>query len=523
MGTSLFDPSSAIDQLLGTLVPGVTPQGPPQMPQGSPQAAQLPPQMNGATAQSLLGNAPGTQGPGVFHRVVSNLLGIPGAVGGAVSDAIRPSMPAGTQALVRAGLISADEAQAARPSLLHSLIGGPDAPSASAQYGNNLNQILGAHQTILGVQQNARIQAARQAVEQLYPTPTLTGDPVKDHQALATNLAQKADYLLGHGDFEAAKDLSSSFRGMMSAARPESGFNLGIGQQHFDNNGKLVATNDQLKQGNSTQYYGPAGDTITVSKDDTPPAGYISMAEHLTDLRNKNALQIAQVRAASAGARAGGGATGFGAGGVGGTARQMAAIVGLNNANDRLTPFENAVSAGTANYSGLDYWKTMQAKMYDAKGIVDPAIHAAVYSKLNQDNPELANYLLSSEQWALEDSQLSGRASDFRTKLDGFVSSIGPNASPKNIANVQSFRTTRLGELNKARVAMEALMARAAGGQSGTPPQMQPTPQASATPSPAAGPTVSPLRGKYNAAVAHLQAQGKSSAEIVKQIGAPPP
>jgi len=172
----------------------------------------------------------------------------------------------------------------------------------------------------------------------------------------------------------------------------------------------------------------------------------------------------------------GGMSGGMGSGGIGGIARQAGAIVGMSNAHQRMVPYENDVLSGKANYNGWDGFKGQYAKMYDAHGALNKAAFTAAIDNLNQTNPALANYLVSAEQWALEDSQLSGKSSDFRTKLDAFVSAISPGmgggANPQGIRNVQGFRTQRIAELEKFRPAMEAMAGRAAsGGRGGAAPQ----------------------------------------------------
>ncbi len=158
------------------------------------------------------------------------------------------------------------------------------------------------------------------------------------------------------------------------------------------------------------------------------------------------------------------GGGGFGAGGIGGAGRTIAAINGLHQANDQMTPYEEAVRNKSASFDGLDYFKTQMGRMYDAKGIVDPAIHSAVMAQLGAQNPALANYLQNGEMWALEESSIPGsRPSDFRTKLDAFVSSLKPNASDQMINSVQRGRTTRLEGYDQSVPALKASLARVAG------------------------------------------------------------
>lgn len=228
---------------------------------------------------------------------------------------------------------------------------------------------------------------------------------------------------------------------------------------------------------------------------------------------NTKAQNAAKARAQYA--PPGGANGGMGMGGIGGLARTSAGITEMNQADQMMTPFEEAAKAGTANYTGLDYFKGLMTKMYDAHGMVNQAVHTAAFNNLDQVNPQLSNYLKAGEAWALADGTISGRTSDFRTKLDAFVSSIGPNANPSQIVNTQTMRHTRLAELQKFQPAMEAAANR-----------FLPAGQAPSTPAPppvASAPPPSPLLQKYNAAVAHLKAQGKSQAQIDATLGPQPP
>lgn len=189
---------------------------------------------------------------------------------------------------------------------------------------------------------------------------------------------------------------------------------------------------------------------------------------------------------------AGGMSGGMGSGGIGGVARQASAITELNLAHEQMLPFEESVRSGKASYDGLDYWKGLRAKMYDAHGVIDQGVHAKVLADLDESNPDLANYLRAAEGWALADGQISGKSSDFRTKLDGFVSQIGPRSKPTAINNVQRMRSTRLDELKKFQPAMEATADRMAAGaqgrgRGGAPTATAPTGRGSAATTPTGG------------------------------------
>lgn len=175
-------------------------------------------------------------------------------------------------------------------------------------------------------------------------------------------------------------------------------------------------------------------------------------------------------------ARPGGMTGGMGSGGIGGLARTSGGITEMGQADQMMTPYENAVKNKTANYNGLDYFQGMLSKMYDAHGTVNQAVHSATFANLDKTNPDLANYLRAAELWALADGTVSGRTSDFRTKLDGFVSAIGPNAGPQQVDNTQRARSTRLQALQKFQPAMEAAASRfVPGGKPGAPANAAPS------------------------------------------------
>lgn len=209
---------------------------------------------------------------------------------------------------------------------------------------------------------------------------------------------------------------------------------------------------------------------------------------------------------------------GMGSGGIGGLMRSAGGVTEMEQADKMMRPFEENARSGKANYNGLDYFQGQMAKMYDAHGKIDQAIHSAVFANLNKVNPDLANYLKSGEAYALGDGAVSGKTSDFRTKMDAFVNSIGPNATGANIDNTQNMRSTRLNEYNKFKPALEGAVSRFTT-PSGAPGK---APASSGnidlrTSAPANG-----LAEKYQKAVQHLQAQGKSSAEIQQVLGPPP-
>lgn len=158
-----------------------------------------------------------------------------------------------------------------------------------------------------------------------------------------------------------------------------------------------------------------------------------------------------------------GGASGFGAGGVSGAGRTLAAIHGLKTAHDKMTEFENAVIEGKASYDGWDFFRSQVGKMYDEHGFMNQAAVTAALGDINKKNPALAEYLQAEMMWALEESALANRPSDFRTKLDEFVSALKPNAGPAPIRFMQEGRNVRVHGWERTQPAIESMLDRAAG------------------------------------------------------------
>lgn len=158
-----------------------------------------------------------------------------------------------------------------------------------------------------------------------------------------------------------------------------------------------------------------------------------------------------------------GGSSGFGAGGVAGAGRTLAGIAGLKTAHGKMLEFENAVLDKKATFDGLDFFKTQVGKMYDEHGFINQAAVSAALANINSKNPALGEYLQAGMLWALEESSLSNRPSDFRTKLDEFVSSLKPDAQPGAIRFMQEGRTVRVTGWENAAPAIQAMLDRAAG------------------------------------------------------------
>lgn len=141
---------------------------------------------------------------------------------------------------------------------------------------------------------------------------------------------------------------------------------------------------------------------------------------------------------------AGAGGGGFGAGGIPAAGRTLSAIASMEVAHRNMQAYEQAVLDKRASFDGLDQFQAKIAGHFDANGVVDTAIWSAAMADIQRRNPDLANYLQNEYLWALEDSTLTSRPSDFRTRLDQFVSSMKANPSPKTMRSIWEGRTSRL-------------------------------------------------------------------------------
>lgn len=154
-----------------------------------------------------------------------------------------------------------------------------------------------------------------------------------------------------------------------------------------------------------------------------------------------------------------------------------------------MVPFENEIIAGTAKYDGWEKFLQQYAKAQSADGVLNRAAVALAVTELNKTNPKLAKYLWASELWAFEDSQLQNRPSDFRTKMDHNVSSIGAGLAGNAdfVTSVQESRATRLNGYNEALPQFQALLKRGLKRLPATgigTPQTSPSPGTTVVPEP---------------------------------------
>ena len=191
--------------------------------------------------------------------------------------------------------------------------------------------------------------------------------------------------------------------------------------------------------------------------------------------------------------------TGFGFGSAGplGAMRAMSGIAGMQDADEKMRKFEIKAASGQVDYNSWDYFQGQLATLYsDARKETGIAGHLVPFfgtatgsvalAHLNRTNPELANYLQAASQWALEESLLSNRPSDFRTKMDEFVSAIKPSGGAgigkrpqpnvQGIHDLWKSRAVRLDGYKKGVPALQAMFDRVVASAPGTTLEVLPTP-----------------------------------------------
>lgn len=197
----------------------------------------------------------------------------------------------------------------------------------------------------------------------------------------------------------------------------------------------------------------------------------------VTDASGHRVPDVPGVNVPLPGSSAGGG--GFGAGGIPGAGRAVSAINSLGIAHQNMKAYEQDVLAGRATFDGVDQFKARLAGHFDKNGVVDDVIFSAALADMGKNNPALATYMQNEYLWALEDATLSNRPSDFRTKLDTFVSAMKANPTPGTMKSIWDGREARL---NGYQTILPALQKRldVIAGQGGTAPAPKPKAKQSA-------------------------------------------
>lgn len=358
----------------------------------------------------------------------------------------------------------------------------PNAPPASAPVGSALMPLVTmggqqwqmnpnspqaaniAHVRAETEAQQAKAQSNQRnfgALRQLNPShPAVSGgyDPGTDYASLVKEtLAAKLDSTkaerVAQGDYATLK---AEFPNDPLSQKPyAAGTNYGEALKAALQQRGLTAAADRQKP-KQTLYVDPQGNYHPLNSDLEPPAGWKP----------------------ATGKSADGGPLALGSQGIFGAGRSIAAVQGMHDADKKMKRFEVPAASGKINYTDWDYMQGRLATAYDdaaketgALGHIVPfygtATGAEMLRRLNQSNPALANYLQAASQWALEESSLSNRPSEYRTKMDEFISAIKPGAGKESIHDIWSSRAARLSGYDLSVPAAKRSLERAA--QSGKP------------------------------------------------------
>lgn len=229
---------------------------------------------------------------------------------------------------------------------------------------------------------------------------------------------------------------------------------------------------------------------------------------------------IGQQKAAS-GAGGMGGVRGLGPGGVFGAGSGLGSVKEMQAANPNLKKFEEGFLNNTSDLTALDRFRSKLASDLATHGFISAATASEAERELAAHNPDLAVYGRNLKQWVVSDMNLSRGGTDERARMDQAVSGLSVPLSSMPLDQRQTFlnqmweaRDARLDGLVQSATAAKAILDRVSAGAGGGP-----------SPSHGGGDNaaqVSPLRAQYDAAVAHLKAQHKTAADILKTLGDPP-
>lgn len=205
-------------------------------------------------------------------------------------------------------------------------------------------------------------------------------------------------------------------------------------------------------------------------------------------------------------------------------ARLQAAVSEMNNAHANMSEFEHKLSTGQVHISAGAQVLQRVANAFTHEDPVSQLTQSGALSALNATDPELARYIRRGLSFAEGESMVSQRPSDFRTKMAAFLSTAGSNASPEMIADIAGRRTSILNPLNSTVGTPKPAKGGGHGGAPGTlPPNVAHPANKGDTPGNislgGAGGANEQQRRDYDAAAAHLKAQGK---DPVAEIGPRP-
>jgi hypothetical protein len=162
-----------------------------------------------------------------------------GRIHDAMQNMVVPDAPKGYE-----GLLSSSEIRGARPGLMQSLIGTPDAPSASDRYKHNLDEIVARKQATSGIlAQQEAAQRQHDLILNRAKIQQQLGAPPPDEAGFADYMRKAYGLYNSIGDMESIGHISDVMKEITAhagnkATEHDMGDRIGV----FDENGRLVRT-----------------------------------------------------------------------------------------------------------------------------------------------------------------------------------------------------------------------------------------------------------------------------------------
>lgn len=492
-----FDQPSAITSLLQQM------SQPPSSPMMTPAEPPPPPSMPRITAPVMA--PPQAERPHMLHRIAGLLGSLGGAGVGAVKSIGELGTPGGYE-----GILSPQEMEQAKPNRLHNIITALQGNSPSDVYQGRLNNIADMHEKARGLTEQKRLDGVRANMASMFtPKPGASQDDVRDMNE------QMFSYAIRNRDFATAKLLETSNveamkrqhampvlhevegKGWWDMTDPKNPHPVVMSDPNSKNK-QIVNAQEGIFEMKADGLY----DAATGQKYTGKTVHPVSLAPSYTPITlgggdgQPAVVKAFDTKSGTAGATIGEAKPAVtrveNAMQTAAKARLEAAVSEMNNAHNGMAEFEQKLKSGKISINGLSQFAGATANSFTHDDPASRLVQSAALSTLNRVNPELARYIRRGLSFAEGESMVSQRPSDFRTKMAAFLSTAASGASPEMIADIESRRTSILNPLN-------------------------------ATVKSSSAPSVSPLRAKYDAAAAHLKAQGKTPEQIKAIIHEPPP
>lgn len=401
-----MDTPSAVSSMLAAL------SGPPPAIQQTPSAGLL----GGGPMPALLASQqPQAPPPMSGPPPEQNMLG---KVHDWLQSKVVPDAPAGYE-----GLLSPAEIKSARPGLLQSLIGTPDAPSPSERYRSNLDGILKMHQVAKALREETKNTALRQEVGSVLGNTKMAPE---ERFAALTKLLGVAFQM---GDDKVMGAIANA----MQTAKPPVAVPKQYEPKAFTLGGKIVwvKPGEPVPPG-ATPFHAPPqqGEDRTLVQVEGPEGPvWMPRAQAVgMPVKKSGATGTAQNAASEALLRA--------------------SVGEMHNADSFMREYENDLASGRKSINGLAQFMGGVGNSFTHDDPASRAIQNTALTALNTVNPDLARYIRRGLSFAEGESGISKRPSDFRTKMAAFLSTAASGASPEMIRDIQGRRSSILTPLH---------------------------------------------------------------------------